>query len=127
MKHIFLGLVLLTAGAVVSQQSPPPTMPPSTPPTFPEDRAPRQEAPPSSEQAEPRNLTTPEVQQQIVQGFSAEPMLRNSNVDVQVDEDSVTLTGSVKSEQQHDRALRIVESYSGDRKIVDKIKVTQVT
>jgi hypothetical protein len=126
MKHTVLGLVLLVAGAVLAQQSPP-TMPPSTPPTFPEDRAPRQETPPSGEQAEPRNLTTPEVQQQIVQGFSAEPMLRNSNVDVQVDENSVILTGSVKSEQQHDRALRIVESYSGDRKIVDKIKVTQVT
>jgi len=126
MKHIFLGLVLLASGAVLAQQSPPPTMPPSTPPTFPEDRAPRQETPPLGEQAEPRQLSTPE-QQQIRQGFSAEPMLRNSNVDVQVDESSVTLTGSVKSEEQHDRALRIVESYSGDRKVIDKIKVTQQT
>jgi osmotically-inducible protein OsmY len=54
-------------------------------------------------------------------------MLRNSNVGVHVDENSVILTGAVDSEQQHDLALRIAQSYAGDRKIVDKIKVMQQT
>jgi len=43
------------------------------------------------------------------------------------DENTVLLTGNVDSEQQHDLALRIAQSYAGDRKIVDKIKVTQAT
>jgi osmotically-inducible protein OsmY len=54
-------------------------------------------------------------------------MLRSSNVGVHVNEDSVILTGTVNSEQQHDLALRIAKSYAGARKIVDKIKHTQRT
>jgi osmotically-inducible protein OsmY len=72
-------------------------------------------------------LSTPEVQQQIQQGLNSEPTLRNSNVGVHVDENSVVLTGNVTSEEQHDLVLRIAQSYAGDRKIVDKIKLTQQT
>ncbi|SRR6266496_2138885 len=132
MKHIVLGLALLLATVTFAQQpgQPPPTTPPpqGTPPTFPEDRAPRQQMPPDQE-APPQGeeLSTPEVQQQIQQGLNSEPGLRNSNVGVHVDENSVVLTGTVDSEQQHDLALRIAESYAGDREIVDKIKTTQQT
>jgi len=129
MKQILLGLVLLLTMAVLAQQpgQPPATAPPQgTPPTFPEDRAPRQQMPPDQE-APPQGLSTPEVQQQIQQGFNSEPMLRTSNVGVHVDENSVILTGTVDSEQKHDLALRIAQSYAGDRKIVDKIKVTRQT
>jgi hypothetical protein len=131
MKQIVFGLVLLLATAVLAQQpgqSSPTAPPQGTRPTFPEDRAPRQQMPPDQE-APPQGqgLSTPEAQQQIQQGFNSEPMLRNSNVGVHVDENSVILTGTVDSEQQHDLALRIAQSYAGDRKIVDKIKVTQQT
>ena len=131
MKQILLGLVLFVTTTVLAQQpgQPPATSPPqSTPPTFPEDRAPRQPMPPDQE-APPQGqrLSTPEVQQQIQQGLNSEPMLRDSNVGIHVDENSVILTGNVDSEQQHDLALRIAQSYAGDRKIVDKIKVTQKT
>src|SRR5437588_12191846 len=128
MKQILLGLVLLLTMAVLAQQpgQPPATAPPQgTPPTFPEDRAPRQQMPPDQE-APPQGLSTPEeVQQLIQQGLNSEPMLHNSNVGVHVDENSVILTGTVSSEEQHDLALRIAQSYAGDRKIVDKIKITQ--
>ena len=130
MKHILFGLVPLVATAVLAQQpGPPPTAPPrGTPPTFPADRAPRQQMPPDQE-APPQGqgLSTPEVQQRIQQGLNSEPMLRNSNVGVHVDENSVILTGTVDSEQQHDLALLIAQSYAGDRKIVDQIKVIQQT
>jgi BON domain len=129
MKKTLFGLLLLLATATLAQQQGqrPPTSPPqSTPPTFPEDRAPRQQIPPDQE-APPQALSTPEVQQQIQQGLNSEPMLRNSNVGVHVDENSVILTGTVASEEQHDLALRIAQSYAGDRKIVDKIKLTQLT
>lgn len=131
MKQILFGLVLLVTTAVLAQQpgQPPPTTPPQgTPPTFPEDRAPRQPMPPEQEApAQEQGLSTPEVQQQIQQGLNSEPMLRNSDVRVHVDENSVILTGTVDSEQQHDLALRIAQSYAGDRKIVDKIKMIQKT
>jgi hypothetical protein len=128
MNRLLCGLVFLAATATLAQQQgyPPPTPPQSTPPTFPEDRAPRQPMPPDQE-APPQGLSTPEIQQQIQQGLNSEPMLRNSDVGVHVDENSVILTGKVASEQQHDLALRIAQSYAGDRKIVDKIKVTQAT
>ena len=82
---------------------------------------------PPDQEAPPRQLSTPEVQQQIQKGLNSEPMLRNSDVGVQVNENSVILTGTVDSELQHDLALRIAQSYAGDRKIVDKIKLTQRT
>jgi hypothetical protein len=129
MKQTLLGLVLLVTTITLAQQQAPPaqTAPPgSTPPTFPEDRAPRQRMPPDQE-APPQRMPTSEVQQQIQQGLNSEPLLRNSNVGVHVDENSVILSGTVESEQQHDAALRIAQSYAGDRKIVDKIKLTQQT
>lgn len=128
MKQILFGLVMFVTTAVLAQQpGQPPTSPPqSTPPTFPEDRAPRQPMPPEQE-APPQGLSTPEVQQQIQHGLNSEPMLRNSNVGVDVDENSVTLSGTVDSDEQHELALRIAQSYAGDRKIVDKIKRMQKT
>ena len=127
MKYILFAFVLLMATAVFAQQpgqSPPTSPPQSTPPTFPEGRAPRQQMPPDQE-APRQGLSIPEVQQPIQQGLNSEPALRNSNVGVHVDENLVILTGTVDSEQQHDLALRIAQSYAGDRKIVDKIKITQ--
>ena len=129
MKPILFALVLFLAAAVFAQQpgqSPPTSPPQSTPPTFPEERAPRQQMPPDQE-APPQGLSSPEVQQQIQQGLNSEPILRNSNVGVHVGEKSVILTGTVSTDEQHDLALRIAQSYAGDRKIVDKIKLTQQT
>jgi osmotically-inducible protein OsmY len=82
---------------------------------------------PPDQEASPQGLSTPEVQRQIQQALNSEPALRNSNVGVHVDENSVILTGNVDSEEQHEVALRIAQSYAGDRKIVDKIKLTQQT
>jgi osmotically-inducible protein OsmY len=81
--------------------------------------------PPDQEAPPPQKLSTKEVQQQIEQGFSSDPMLRNSSIAVHVDQNSVILTGTVSGEQEHDRALRIAKSYAGDRKIDDKITVKQ--
>ena len=67
------------------------------------------------------------MQEQIEQGLNSEPTLRSSNVGVDVDEDSVILTGTVDTENQHDLAIRIAQSYAGDRKIIDKIKLRQQT
>jgi len=57
------------------------------------------------------------------QGLNSEPALANTNVSVKTDESSVTLTGTVDTERQHDLAVRIAQSNAGGRKVVDKIKM----
>ncbi len=120
------GLALLLVSLSFSQQpvQPPPGSPPyTTPPTFPEGQQipPDQKAPPS------QALSPAQVEQQIKAHFSAEPALANTNVSVKAGEGLVELTGTVDNAVQHDLALRIAQSYAGDRKVVDKITVRQQT
>jgi len=72
-------------------------------------------------------MSSERVEQQITQHLSSEAALAKTNVDAKVDESSVVLTGSVDTETQHDLAVRIAQSYAGERKLVDKIKVRQQT
>jgi osmotically-inducible protein OsmY len=78
---------------------------------------PDQEAPPAG------NISTTEVQMQIEQHLNAEPALTSTNVGVKTDAQTVVLTGTVDTLDQHDLALRVAKSYAGDRHIVDKITV----
>jgi hypothetical protein len=127
MKHALCGLALAFAVSAFAQQQYP-TNPPlhTTPPTFPDDQASRQQMPPDT-QAPPQALSTAQVQQQIQDKVNSEPALANTNVGVKTDDKSVTLTGTVDTDAQHDLALRIAQSYAGDRTIVDKIKVREQT
>ena len=132
MKHIVFCLVLLlaTIGFAQQQGQPPPTTSPpyQTPPTFPEGRQPpRAQVPPDTQAPPPQTMSTEQVEQQITQHLSSEPALANTTVDAKTDESSVVLTGNVNTETQHDLAVRIAQSYAGDRKIVDKIKVKEQT
>ncbi|PYX61962.1 MAG: hypothetical protein DMG73_01495 [Acidobacteria bacterium] len=115
-----LALLLTTLGFSQQQAQPPPY---TTPPTFPEG----QQMPPDQKAPPPQVLSTTQVEQQIQEHFNAEPALANTNVGIKADETSVLLTGTVDSDVQHALALRIAESYAGDRKVVDKIKVRQQT
>jgi len=117
MKHIFLASIFLLATMGFAQQGPmDPTQ--STPPTFP--GTPKEQMPPDQEG---RPLSTVEVQQQIEQGLTSEPELANADVKVKTTETSVTLYGTVDTERQHQIALRVAQSYAGDRKIVDNISL----
>jgi osmotically-inducible protein OsmY len=79
--------------------------------------------PPDTKAPAPRGLSAADVEQQIQQKLNNEPGLANAEIGVKTNAKSVTLTGSVDTERQHDLALRIAQSYAGDRKIVDKIKI----
>jgi len=59
--------------------------------------------------------------------LNSEPALANTNVSVKADESAVVLTGTVDSEKQHDLAVRIAQSFAGDRQVVDKITIRQQT
>jgi len=114
-------LLLATLGFSQQQSQAPPTSPPFDTPTFPEVP----QVPPDQKAPLPQALSTTEVEQQIQEHFTAEPALANTNVGIKADESSVVLTGTVDSELQHDLALRIVQSYAGNRKLVDQIQVPQ--
>jgi BON domain len=124
MKRMLWGLVLVFVTSAFAQQQPPIGPPYTTPPTFPQDKAPRQQMPPDTKAPPPSDsLSTAQVQRQIQEKLIAEPALANTNVDVKATDKSLMLTGSVDTERQHNLALRIAQSYAGDRKIVDKIKI----
>lgn len=124
-------LLLASMGFVQQQEQPPPTTSPpyQTPPTFPEGRqTPRApQMPPDTVAPPPQTMSTEQVERQITERLSSEPELSKSNIDAKVDDNSVVLTGSVDSESQHHLAVHIAQSYAGDRRIVDKIKVKQQT
>jgi hypothetical protein len=128
MRQVLFGMVLLAATSTLAQQSgQPPSPPHSTPPTFPEgQQAPSGRMPPDQE-APPQGLSNREAQHQIQQRLKSEPALRNSDISATVDDTSVVVMGTIHSEQEHDLALRIAQSYAGDRKIVDKLKLRQQT
>ena len=48
---------------------------------------------------------------------------RGSNIQTSVDDQSVTLTGSVTSSMQRDMALQLARAYGEDRQIVDKLVI----
>jgi hypothetical protein len=133
MKYVLCCAVVFLATLTSAQQqgqSPPATNPPyQTPPTFPEgrQRPPTAQMPPDTQATPPQTMSSEQAERKIMHRLSSEPTLANTNVDAKVDDNSVELSGMVDSETQHDLALRIARSYSGDRKVVDKIKVRKQT
>jgi hypothetical protein len=53
-----------------------------------------------------------------------EPTLANSNVNVVVTDTTVELSGSVSTGKEKQTAKRIVQSFAGNRRVVDRITVT---
>jgi hypothetical protein len=128
MKLLSCGaLVLFAAVALGQQQAPPPhnSPPYATPPTFPQEQKPTEPMPPDTKAPPPTSIPAADVQNQIEKKLATEPLLANADVHATVDDNSVVLTGTVENEQQHDLALRIAESYAGDRKIIDKVQLQQ--
>jgi len=123
MKRMLWYLALAFVTSAFAQQQPPTNSPPyTTPPTFPEGR-PQRQMTPDTKAPPPQELSASEVEQQIQDKLNREPTLANTEIGVKIDAKSVTLTGSVNTENQRDLALRIAQSYAGHRKILDKIKI----
>lgn len=133
MKYALSCVLVFLAMSVLAQQQgqqPPPTANPpyETPPTFPEGRqTPRDQMPPDTQAPPPEAMSSQRVEGLIVDKLRAEPRLSGTNVDAKVDDNSVVLTGSVDTAEQHDLAVRIAQASAGERNIVDKITVKQQT
>ena len=127
LAHFSASLLFLLPGLAWSRPQAQ-TSPGATPPTFPQDQSQppaTNPLPPDTQAPTQRTLSTEQVQQQIQSKLDTEPILRDLQLTVVADDETVTLKGNVESDEQHDAALRIAKSYAGDRKIIDKLVVKQ--
>jgi len=62
------------------------------------------------------------IQDNLQTVLNADPILSGADVQAQVDDQSITLSGTVTSYAQHQRVLQLVAPYTRTRQIIDKIK-----
>ena len=124
-RLLWVAVLLFAATGFAQQQSVPPynSPPMTTPPTFPQDQHPGQPIPPDTRAPVPSQPSTAELQQEMQHKLETEPLLEHLPLHAMVTDESVVLTGMVDTEQQHKLALRIAESYAGERQIIDKIRI----
>jgi BON domain len=129
---LIAAMLVFSLGLPAQQQAPPTPdqqqVPGQTPPTFPPDQDPGArpvppDMPPDTDAAPGRELSSGEIQDQIQSKLNSEPGLENDRIRVSVSDSEVTVTGSVDDEADRDLALRIAESYAGERKLVDKLEL----
>lgn len=132
MKRFLLsGAMLLAATFVAAQQATPPSNPP--PVVTPDQQMPEQKGtkqmPPDvvPQQGSATPMATTDVQKELQTKLDADPALQSAHVSAVVDDNNVTLAGTVPTEEQHQEALRIAHTYAGERKLVDNIKVQGTT
>ena len=124
MKALLATVLLFAATVMAQQQQPhPPYQPPQDQPRSVSPNQPPEQSPPDMQAPAQPTLSNAEVQHQIDSKIADQPELAASNIKVNVDDHSVSLTGTVDSQEQHDLVLRIAQSYAGDRPIDDKIAI----
>ena len=62
------------------------------------------------------------IQRSVQDLLQGDPVLSSADITTTVDDYAITLTGTVDSYAQHQRAMALVSQYSRYRKIVDKIQ-----
>jgi osmotically-inducible protein OsmY len=65
------------------------------------------------------------IQRSVDDVLQGDQILRSADITTTVDDVNITLSGTVETYAQHQRAMDIVQQYSRYRRIVDKIKVGQ--
>src|SRR2546430_836459 len=136
MKYRFIAscmLALLLSAMLSTAQISNPQGMPGTPPTFPSDQGKSGKTGPdtrlpSDPSSMPPDTKAPaphaqDLQQQIEQALAKEPDLADSDIEVKVGRNNVILTGTVENSNDHALALRIAQSYAGERQVVDKLKL----
>lgn len=99
------------------------TPPGSTPPTFPSDSHPSSTMPPDTKAPPATESSNDKIAGQIKAALAQEDDLRN--VDVEVTDDHITLSGDVSNERSRRTAIRIAVDHAGSREITDKLRLRQ--
>ena len=63
------------------------------------------------------------IQSNLQSAFDDDPVLSGADIAANVDDESITLTGTVQSYLQHQRVLQLASPYSRYREFVDKVTV----
>ena len=111
---LFSGLITFPQPAKIQAQTPP--MPGFLASHF------QPSATPPSQQQEKAEFNS-NIQSNLQEVLSGDPILDGAEIDINVDDIAITLTGTVNGEGQHRRALQLASQYSQYRKIVDKLVV----
>lgn len=77
----------------------------------------------ASDEPHAKMLTSSEAQSAIVEKLKSEPGLNSTKVDVALTAGTVKLSGSVPSEEDRDKVVRIAKSYAGSREVQDQLAV----
>ncbi len=88
---------------------------------------PQNSASPANTQVPPGSFgVTPsnELKSQLDSAFQSEPTLSGSSIQTNVTDTTVELSGTVPTGKEKITAKRIAQSYSGNRKVVDRLTVT---
>ena len=81
---------------------------------------------PNTKPAHHHAMSTKDLQEKLQKGLdSKNAAYTGSSIQTAVDDQSVTLTGTVTSSMQHDMALQLVRAYAEDRKIVDRLTIAE--
>jgi BON domain len=124
MARILLCVLLLSAALGFSQQlqsQDPPRTPPSNSPD--NSQQPPQSATQNANQDQSQAGVNQRIQSSIQDLLSSDPILSDVDVEANVNDESIVLTGTVESYSQHQRVLQLVSSYGRWRKIDDRVKM----
>jgi len=78
---------------------------------------------PSEEPLQDKPAGNERIQNNLQSAFDEDLILKGAEVVVNVNDESITLTGTVQSYLQHQRVLELASPYYNYRRIVDKVMV----
>ena len=121
MPRILMCALLLLGTPVIGQQQPQhpdPTVPNAQ--VSPENSAQTDQ---SEQPLQNKAAGNERIQSNLQSAFDDDPVLSGADLTANVDDESVTLTGTVQSYLQHQRVLQLASPYIRNREIVDKTTV----
>ena len=121
MNRILLCILMLLGTSVIGQQQPHNQDPPvSNAQVSPENSA---QADQSDRPLQDKAAGNERIQSNLQSAFDDDPVLSGTDLTATVDDERITLTGTVQSYLQHQRVVQLVSPYSNYREIVDKVTV----
>jgi len=121
MSRILVCTLLLLGTPMLCQQQPQ-NQDPAIPNTqaSPENTAPTDQ---SEQPLQDKSAGNERIQSNLQSAFDDDPTLSGADLTANVNDESITLTGTVQSYLQHQRVLQLASTYTRNRQIVDKVTV----
>lgn len=121
MTRILMCTLLLLGTSMIGQQQPqnPDPTGPNTQ-VSPENGAQKDQ---SEQPLQNKTAGNERIQSNLQSAFDDDPVLSGADIAANVDDESITLTGTVQSYLQHQRVAQLVSPYYSYRRIIDKVTV----